>query len=71
MNIGARAGLPDLAELHRLGVARVSVGTRLATLALGAVRDAASALLGTGGFDSLVPGLTHEDAQGLFPRAAH
>lgn len=66
VNIGARAGLPGLAELARLGVARVSVGTRLATVALAAVRDAASAMRDTGSFESLVSSLGHEDADRLF-----
>lgn len=66
VNIGARAGLPGLDELGRLGVARVSVGTRLATLALGAARQAASDMLATGGFDGLASGFGHDDAQRLF-----
>lgn len=66
VNIGARVGLPDLAKLGALGVTRVSLGTRLASIALGAARDAASAILDTGAFDTLATTFTHEDAQRLF-----
>jgi 2-methylisocitrate lyase-like PEP mutase family enzyme len=67
VNIGARAGLPDLAELKRLGVARVSTATRLATLALSAARDAARYLRESGRFDGLDAPLGYEDVQRLFP----
>lgn len=66
VNIGARVGLPNLAKLGALGVTRVSLGTRLASIALGAARDAASAILDTGAFDTLATTFTHEDAQRLF-----
>lgn len=66
VNVGARPGMPDLAELARLGVARVSTATRLATIALAAVDRATQAMLETGGFDSLNSGLTHPDVQQLF-----
>lgn len=67
VNIGARAGLPDLAELGRLGVARVSTATRLATLALSAAREAAQRLRSSGRFDGLDAALGYEAIQGLFP----
>lgn len=67
VNIGARADLPDLAELGRLGVARVSTATRLATLALSAARDAAQRLRQSGRFDSLDAAFGYADAQRLFP----
>lgn len=66
VNIGARAGLPDLAELGRLGVARVSTATRLATLALSAACDAAHVLRDSGRFDGLDAPFGYDDAQGLF-----
>lgn len=44
INVGAQPGLPDLAELGRLGVARVSTATRLAAVALSSARAAAAAL---------------------------
>lgn len=67
VNIGARADLPDLTELGRIGVARVSTATRLATLALSAARDAAQRLRQSGRFDSLDAAFGYADAQRLFP----
>ena len=69
INVGARPGLPDLAELARLGIARVSTATRLATVALGAADQAARALLQSGRFDALASELSHADAQQLFAPA--
>ncbi len=66
VNIGARAGLPDVAALGRLGVARVSTATRLATVALAAARDAARGLLSSGRFDSLDAPFGYADMQRLF-----
>ena len=66
VNIGARTGLPALPELGRLGVARVSTATRLATLALSAVRDAATALRESGCFDGLDAPFGYEGVQTLF-----
>ncbi len=66
LNIGARPGLPDLAELGRIGVARVSMATRLASLALSAVRDAADAALRTGRFETLAAPFGYPDIQRLF-----
>lgn len=66
VNIGARVGLPPVPELRRLGVARVSVGTRLASIALGAARETAATILASGAFDTLATTFTHEDAERLF-----
>ncbi len=66
INVGARPGMPDLAELARLGVARVSTATRLATVAYAAARDAAHALQGTGRVDTLAASFGHADMQRLF-----
>lgn len=66
VNIAARAGLPNLAELGRLGVARVSTATRLAMLALSAARAGAKTLLDDGRFDGLDADFRYEDAQRLF-----
>jgi len=65
LNVGVRPGLPDLAELGRLGVARVSSATRLATVALSAAREAARALRG-GRFAALDAPLGYPDLQRLF-----
>lgn len=66
VNVGARPGLPGLNELARIGVARVSMATRLATIALGAADAAAQAVRSSGGFGSLESSLGHADAQRLF-----
>lgn len=74
VNVMAGPGTPGLADLARLGVARVSTATRFATLALAAVDQAARAMLASGGFEGLDSDLTYMDAQRLFgpavPRAA-
>lgn len=74
VNVNAGPGTPSVAELARLGIARVSTATRFATLALAAVNQAASAMLESGRFDSLGADFTYADAQRLFepapPRAA-
>lgn len=63
VNVGARPGGPDLAELARLGVARVSAATRLATIAYSAAYDAARALLEHGRLDAGEPTLGYADLQ--------
>lgn len=68
VNVAARPGMPDVAELGRLGVARVSTATRFATLALSAVEGAAKKLFASGRFDTLASTLGHADAQRLFDR---
>ncbi len=70
VNVNAGPGTPDLAELARLGIARVSTATRLATLALAAVDRAASAMLESGRFEGLVANFTYADAQRMFEPAA-
>jgi 2-methylisocitrate lyase-like PEP mutase family enzyme len=69
INVAARPGMPGLAELARLGVARVSTATRFATLALSAVERAAKELRESGRFESLGAALTHPDVQRLFDGA--
>ncbi|HEX7327066.1 MAG TPA: isocitrate lyase/phosphoenolpyruvate mutase family protein [Casimicrobiaceae bacterium] len=69
INVGTWPGLPDVAELRRLGVARVSTATRLATLALSAARDAARALRESGRYDGLDAPLGYADMQRLFAQS--
>lgn len=66
VNVMAGAGGMDLAELHRIGVARVSTATRFATLALGAIRQVAQQILLSGSFDALAGDFSYKDAQQLF-----
>lgn len=69
VNIGARPGLPDLAELGRLGVARVSTATRLAMCAYSAAHATMARLQQTGRFDDLDTTLNYADMQRMFPPA--
>lgn len=69
VNVAAGPGVPGLAELARLGVARVSTATRFATLALAAVDRAAVAMQESGRFDGLAAGFAYADAQRLFEPA--
>ena len=66
VNVAALPGMPALAALAQLGVARVSTATRFACLALGAVDRAAAELLRTGSFDVFGTGFGYPDAQRLF-----
>lgn len=66
VNVGVRPGLPDMAELGRLGVARVSAATRLATVAFSAACDAAKRMRAGGRFDGLDSSLAYGDIQRLF-----
>lgn len=66
VNIGARPGLPDLAALGRLGVARVSTAARLAMVTLAAARSAAQSLHDSGRFDALVSDIGYDDVQRWF-----
>lgn len=66
VNVGIRPGLPDLAELARLGVARVSTATRLAAVAYSAARTAARSLRETGRFEALDGAMGYADLQRLF-----
>lgn len=70
VNIGARAGMPDLAALGRLGVARVSTATRLATLALAHVHRAAQTLLRSGSFEALDAAMNYDALQQMFSSIA-
>jgi 2-methylisocitrate lyase-like PEP mutase family enzyme len=69
VNVAARPGLPDVAELGRIGVARVSTATRFATVALSAVQAAARDLRDNGRFDALVSTLSLGDVQRMFDDA--
>lgn len=69
INVAARPGMPDLTELARLGIARVSTATRFATIALSAVERAAKELRESGRFESLGATLSHPDVQHFFDGA--
>jgi 2-methylisocitrate lyase-like PEP mutase family enzyme len=74
INILAGAGTPPVAELEKLGVARVSVGGGPARAALTAVRNVARELLERGTYDSFTKDvITHAEANAIMTRgrAAH
>lgn len=65
LNVLAGPGAPAVAELGRLGVARVSVGSKLALAAYGLVRRGAAELLTAGGYGPLTDGLTYDEVNAL------
>jgi 2-methylisocitrate lyase-like PEP mutase family enzyme len=65
VNIMVRAGLPNVGELERLGVARASTATALPLMAMGFLRQVAEQLRATHRFDALTPAMTHAEAQQL------
>ena len=69
LNIMASTGSPEVGELARLGVARVSVGPSLTRVIMATTGDAARELLERGTYDSLAHGMPFPEANGLF--AAH
>ena len=68
VNVAAKAGMPPLAEFARIGVARISTASAPALAIMAKIRDLASELKTSGGFDALASPLTHAEAQRLFAR---
>jgi 2-methylisocitrate lyase-like PEP mutase family enzyme len=66
ININVRAGLPSVAELEALGVARASTASAVSLMAMATTRQVAEELRRTGRFDTLAPAITQADAQRLF-----
>jgi len=66
VNVMAGPGSPTVAELARLGVARISLGSAVAQAAYGVVRQAAAELRTTGTYDSLAAGVDYADLNALF-----
>jgi 2-methylisocitrate lyase-like PEP mutase family enzyme len=56
LNLLAFPGIPTVAELERLGVARLSVGTWPTLAAMSTARKIAAELLGTGTYESMFDG---------------
>lgn len=69
VNISGRPGLPEIEELGRLGVARITVGTASTLVAMEAIRNLARGLGQPGGFELLSVPFTHGDGQALFQDA--
>lgn len=65
INVVAAPGIPDMRELARLGVARVSTATRLAVVAISAVERALKEIHATGSFECLASELTRPQLQQL------
>jgi 2-methylisocitrate lyase-like PEP mutase family enzyme len=67
LNLLAFPGIPTVAELERLGVARLSVGTWPTLAAMSAVRKIAAELLGAGTYESMFDGagVSYPEANGL------
>lgn len=61
----AGPGAPSVAELGRLGVARVSLGSGVAQAAYGVVGRAARELLAGGTYDALADAVPYPEMQGL------
>jgi 2-methylisocitrate lyase-like PEP mutase family enzyme len=65
VNIMVRAGLPSVAELEKLGVARASTATALPLIAMGRLRQVVEQLHATHRFEAVNPAMTHPEAQQL------
>jgi 2-methylisocitrate lyase-like PEP mutase family enzyme len=65
LNILAVPGTPSIAELERLGVARVSVGSGLMRATLGLLRRAAEELKSAGTYGVLADGIAYADVNKL------
>ena len=66
LNVLAGPGAPSVRELGDLGVARVSVGSSIASAAYALVQRAAEELFATGGYGPLAGGLGHAQLNKLF-----
>ena len=69
VNVMVGPGAPGVADLGRLGVARVSVGPAIALAALAAADRAARELVEAGTYRALETGLSFGEADGLFADA--
>jgi 2-methylisocitrate lyase-like PEP mutase family enzyme len=65
INVTVRPGAPFVAELARLGVTRISVGSAIAQAAFGLAGRAARELLDQGGYGSLENALGYGELNDL------
>ena len=66
INVMVRKGLPPVAELQRLGVARVSFGPSASYAAMGLLRRASREVLERGTYESLTEGaITFDELNAL------
>lgn len=68
LNIMAVPGTPSVAELEKLGVARVSVGSGFVRATLGLLRRAAEELKSAGTYSALADGIPYADVNKLLSR---
>lgn len=66
VNITGRPGMPDAAALEQIGVARITIASAPALVAMSAIQKVAAELKAEKGFASLAAPLRHPDAQNLF-----
>ncbi len=66
VNVTGRPGMPDATALERLGVARITIASAPALVAMSTVQKLANDLRATGSFDALTATFRHADAQKLF-----
>jgi len=66
INIVGRRGMPDVAQLERLGVARISTASGPSLVVMSKMRQIAEELHAKGQFDVLESPITRADAQTLF-----
>lgn len=66
LSVLAGASSPTVAELAKLGVARISVGTAGASLALAAFREFAEGVKDRGDFSPIARRMTHTETNALF-----
>ena len=68
VNVTGRPGMPDAAALERIGVARISIASAPALVAMSAIQQLAIGLRTTGKFDGLAAAVHRLDVQQLFVR---
>jgi 2-methylisocitrate lyase-like PEP mutase family enzyme len=66
VNIVARAGTPPVAELERIGVARVSIASGATLAVMSLIKRIGEELRSSGRFDGLEHSMNRPDAQKLF-----
>lgn len=67
VNITGRPGMPDTSVFERMGVARITIASAPALVAMSVVQNLAIELRATGSFEMLESIIRHPDAQSLFP----
>lgn len=68
LNVMTGPGSPTVAELRKLGVARVSLGPGIAQSAMAHIRRVATEVLRDGTYGALAGGVPFEEADGMFER---